>query len=236
MGYDRIKNLVRKGETKAAILRFDEYKRNLDSLTNIEIDSLLSRYNCLSTYLRTNQISQEEGSRELARINYAILQIVDDLDNKDKGIEKPNRELNQIQELAKEYLESKQIQNNSSRLREKNQIVRKICQILIKNPELIDQLKTSNNQGIISGIAYKIKVMPDVEDLKILKELAFRTTGKYTKGQVTNALGELVYTGQLRIGDDRLIEEILADLKNESDLPLLKNIERVETALKYFVD
>lgn len=234
MKYDQIKELVRKGETKEAILTFDEYKKNLDSLTNMELDSLMSRYNCLSTYLRTNQISHEEGSRELARINYAILQIVDDLENKGKGIEIPNKEMNQIEELAREYIKSKQLKNNSSRLREKNQIVRKICQILIKNPELINQLKTSNNQGVISGIAYKIKVMPDVEDLKVLKEVVYRTTGNYAKGQITNALGELVYTGQLRIGDDRLIEEILEDLKNESDFALSKNIERVETALKYF--
>jgi hypothetical protein len=77
--------------------------------------------------------------------------------------------------------------------------------------------------------------MPDVENLKLLKELTNRTTGNYAKGQITNALGELVYTGQLRIGDDRLIQEILEKLKNESDLPLSKNIERVETALSYFV-
>ena len=143
--------------------------------------------------------------------------------------------MNQIQELAQDYLKSRKIQNNSARLREKNQIVRKICQLLIKNPELIEQLKISNNQGIISGIAYKVNVMPNVEDLKLLKELTFKTRSYYAKGHITNALGELVYSGQLRIGDDRLIEEILQDLKNESDLPLSKNIERVETALKYFV-
>lgn len=236
MKYEKVTHLIKTGKTKQALKVFTLFNKELDPLTRIEIDSLMSRFSCLATYSRTNRISYEEENRELAKINYALLQIIEDQNSKEEEKNSDfEHDLKAIEKLAKEYIVSKKIKNNASRLREKSQIVRKIAQILMKKPILLDQLKNSNNQGIISGIVYKMKVAPNVEDLILLKVLSLKVFGNYSKGQITNTLGELVYSGQLRIGDDELILEILNHLKTGADLPLLKNIERVETALEYFI-
>ena len=233
---EKVKDLIAEGKTKKALDEFDSFISELDSLTRIEINSLKSRFNCMLSFQRTNRISFEEASREQSKIDHALLEIVEELQIRDNLKEAISNELTAVEKLSVEYIESKEIKNNSSRLREKNQIVRKITQILLRKPELINEVKESNNQGIISGIASKMRVVPNVEDLRLLKDISSRTSGNYSKGQITNTLAELVYSGQLRIGDDEHILNILNNLKANADLPLSKNIERVETALKYLTD
>lgn len=58
----------------------------------------------------------------------------------------------------------------------------------------------------------------------------------FTKGVFTNALAELIYSGMLRIGDDVVIRKLLELMRQDADLPLSKNIERVLAALDYLTD
>jgi len=52
---------------------------------------------------------------------------------------------------------------------------------------------------------------------------------------IVNALAELIYSGQLRFGDEEKIKSILTRIKTNGDLPLKKNIERVEVALDFLL-
>ena len=92
------------------------------------------------------------------------------------------------------------------------------------------------NQPIINAaIADKIIKIPDIDDLELLSTIAKEQIDNFTKGNIVNALAEIIYSGQIRIGDDKIIFHLLSELKLNADLPLLKNIERVYYALLYFL-
>lgn len=230
---NEIIELISKGKTNVAIEELRKIRSAFSYKNKSEIDTISARYRSLNDAKNGNRISFEEGERELSKISYSLLILLNSkLLNEETT---HDNYLSKINKLGEKYIESKNIKNNPSRLREKNQITRKIAQILIEDPELIDRVKETENQGIISGIAYKTGIIPDIENLDLLEYISKRSTSNFSKGNTVNALGELVYSGQLRIGDGQRIKSILNSMKATSDIPLSKNIERVEAALDYLL-
>lgn len=226
-------SIISKGQTDKAISQLQKIRSSFSFGNKIEIDTISSRYNSLRRAQIGNLISFEEGERELAKINNSLLVI---LNSNLKEAETEEDDLfKKLESLGEKYIESKKIKNRPFRLREKNQITRKICQMLIEHPELMDKSKESKNQGILSGIAYKVRIVPDIEHLDLLESIAENSSSNFAKGNIVNALGELVYSGQLRLGDDYRILSLLGRMKENSDEPLVKNVERVESALGYLL-
>lgn len=223
---------IRLGETDKALKESYKIRSSFHFKRKIEMDTIAARFNSLQRDIHGNLINREDGQIELTKINTSLLTLLNkelngDLEEEDY--------LKIILELGEKYNESKTIKNNPSRVREKNHITRKICQLLIEHPALTDQIKDSENQGLIAGIAYKTGIIPNIEDLDLLALIAQNSSGNYSKGNIVNALGGLVYSGQLRLGDDQNIKTILNNMKTNADAPLSKNIERVEIALDFLL-
>ena len=117
----------------------------------------------------------------------------------------------------------------------KNDIAKSISENIIQFPGVISGFLPTNSNGIICGLSKKIQAVPEFGDLDLLELLTGDIGSNFTKGCVTNAIAELVYSQKLQIGDDERIRKILNVLKQNSDVPLVKNIERVESALDYLI-
>jgi len=230
---NEIIEIISSGNTGLALEEMRKSRAMLSFEEKIELDTVSARFNCLNKDIHKNLISFEDGQRELSRINHGLLTFLNSkIQQEDLS---DNDTLSKILKLGEEFNDLKQITNTPSRLREKNQITRKICLYLIEDPQLEAQIIETNNQGILSGLAYKIRTIPDVENLSILNKIASNAKSNFAKGNIVNAIAEIVYSGQLRIGDNETINTILDKLSTEADLPLMKNIERVEIALKYLL-
>jgi len=230
---NEIIEIISSGNTKQALKELQKGREQLNFREKIELDTISARFNSLSQNIHNNLISFEEGQRESSRINAGLLTFLNSkILQEDSTIDDT---LSQISKLGEDFNHLNQITNTASRLREKNQITRKICQYLIEEPHLQTQLLSTNNQGIISGLAFKIRTIPDVELLSILDKITSNAKSNFPKGNIVNAIAEIVYSGQMRMGDDVVITSILERLSIDADLPLKKNIERVEVALKYLI-
>jgi len=137
--------------------------------------------------------------------------------------------------LAAQFEETNEQKITSARLRMKNDLLRKIGDKFIQRPTLVAKYENSGQEGILAGIALKIKMYPDYQDLDVLESLTEQASGNFARGAIVNALAELVYSGQLSIGDDRRVIGLLERLELNSDVPLQKNVERVRAALEYLL-
>lgn len=232
MDTESIIYLISQGQIAKAISGLRKKRQSFSMTKKIEIDLISSRFKSLHEHRNRNLISYEEGERELGKITLSLLNL---LNTEPKGNKTTTTILEEIEELKQEWNAAGNIKNNASRVREKNQVARKIMELLIQDPTNISDLLDTNNEGIISGIALKTKVVPDIEDIEILEQLSQKCIKNFSKGMIVNALAELIYSGQLRIGDEEKIENILTRIKTNCDLPLKKNIERVEVALDFLL-
>lgn len=231
-----IGELIAKGETQQALETLRDMRGRIEPSTMMELDLLSSRYFTLQSKVRTNTIKFEDGNQELARINSSILEILDGKVIDSTSYNQLSKKYEQlILEIAESYKSISKEAHTAVRIRKKYKIVKFIAEKLNEYSELIEKFKTTDDQAIIGGIAYKIKANPKVEDLSILKSISERCRSNYSKGQIINAVGEIVYTGELRFGDDIEIKEILVKLESENDIPLTKNIERVLSALDHLL-
>ncbi len=232
-----IGELIAKGETQEALETFRNMKGRINPSTMIELDLLSSRYFTLQSKVRTNTITFGESNQELAKINSSILEILETKLLDDNSYDRLSKKYeDMIVELGNSYKSISREGHVAVRIRKKYKIVKFIAEKLNEYHELIHKFKYSDDQGIIGGIAYKIKANPKVEDLPILKILTEKCKSNYSKGQIVNAVGEIIYTGELRFGDDSEIREILDRIKSDDDdVPLAKNIERVISALDHLL-
>lgn len=232
MDQNKIAGLIRKGETDVALKMLEELRPQVDSAHKIEIDLITARFNTLQKDLMLNQISYEEGNREMARITHVLLQLAGKIFGTPKTSKESIKAEVELLGLSYEFIDEENISIN---LRWKNDIIRAIYEYFNEYPDLIPDFRHTTEQAIIAAIALRQKIVPNINELNTLKQISKNASSNFTKGHIVNALAEFVYSGQLRFGDETIIFETLNLLKTNADVPLQKNIERVKIALQYFL-
>lgn len=232
-----LKKAISKGdldEVLSALVNFTE-STAIDVTTEIYLSS--ARYRQLENEKLRGEISNQDYKQEFNSITANILEILDSIDGIDekyfKQVSSKEQIMQEIEDLAKEFDRADIIKSIPSMIRMKIHIARKMAEKFIQRPELMKEYLDTKNQAIICAIGRKIKVVPDIEDLYILEFITPNAANSVTKGFITNALAELIYSGQLRLGDDERMRYLLEQLGKEGDLPLLTNVERVRVALDY---
>ncbi|MCH5714700.1 hypothetical protein [Niabella hibiscisoli] len=175
---------------------------------------------------------------EINAINAAIYLVIDELYTlkfEQLGIKSLPQILETIQLFEKEYAQADQVPYLPARLRLKNNAAKSIGVLLQSNPGLIQQVSANPSTAIICGICKKIQMNPESGDLNTIEKFTHPSLGMFTKGNIVNAITELIYFQTLSIGDDHRINVLLNNLKTNADQPLLKNIESAEAALQYLL-
>lgn len=238
MDQKSIEDLIRKGKLDIALRLLEEVRPNVDSHDKMEIDHITARFNALQKDLRLNQINYEEGNRETARITHTLLQLVGKIYNEQTSFSTTKDSAKQQIELLGslfDYVDYFTEESAFLRLREKNHIVKLIHHFFVEHPSLIYDFLITKEQAIVSAIALKLKLEANIDQLKLLNQISANALSHYSKGCIVNALGEFVNLGELRHGDESVIFKTLNNLKEDADIPLSKNIERVEVALQHFL-
>ncbi|MEO1263889.1 MAG: hypothetical protein AAFZ15_34100 [Bacteroidota bacterium] len=232
----KLREKIAKGETLEVLESLREIQGQLGRTTRLDIDLLRSRYSCLQSYKARKTVTYEEGSKEQSEINAALLEIINNrlLDAKSYHQLEDEYERIILNVSANYKLISKE-DHAAIRIRQKFKIVQFISDKLNEYPSLIERFKNTDDQALIAAIAHKIKSYPKVDDIRTLKTIAVKCESNFSKGQIVNALGEIVSYGELRFGDDQEVKNILEQLMDESDIPLKKNIERVLAALDFLL-
>ena len=239
MNTTHLKSLISQNHLRETLDTIIQYSKNNIFPYHQETLQISARYEALKRDEINGTISYEERSIEQNKISVNLLQLVELIEGwLDSG---HRRNMNEetcegkIDKLAEEFNETKKVKLTPSRLRAKNNLIKDISKLFIQKPQLIEQYIHSEEEGVIAGIAYKIQTVPQQNDLGVLEDIGGKTKKDFVKGVITNALAELVYSGLLGLGDDQRIFQLLEILKKEADVPLLKNIERVEVALTYLI-
>ena len=222
--------------------KLDKVIKGLIQVTeNTSIDMASEVYHTSARYRRLEEektkglIAYQDYNLELNSITTNLLDIINTFHSLDPMYLKtaPSKEdlKKEIEALSKEFDNTEMIISLPSRLRSKIHIARKMAEKLITRPELIKEYKDTTNQAIICAISRKVKMIPDIDELYVLEANLPNATSTLTKGFIANALAELIYSGQLRLGDDYRVHTILDFMKKDADPVLIKNISFIETAL-----
>ena len=202
-----------------------------------EIFHVSARFRRLEVEKNKGGISSEDYTREFNSITHSLLEIIKSIDDLDpkfiKEVTSKEQLKHDIELLSKEFARTSEIRSTASRLRTTIHIARKMADIMIQRPNLIWEYKYTSDQGIICAIGRKVKVLPIIEEIEIIESVVPNAKNSITKGFLVNALGEFIYSGQLRIGDDERIYYLLKEMAREADIVLIKNIERVKVSLDY---
>ncbi len=233
-----LKVLILKGKSEEAIkILLDISNKFLLSFSK-EIILISSRYNALKADKMKGVISNREYKSELNSINEGLLGVIGLLDQLDESKIKAKSNfdlIEKIRELDEKFSRCDDIEATTSRLRMKNEIAKSISENIIQYPDALKEFLPLISDGIICGLSKRIQEIPKFGDLDLIESSTGEINSNFTKGCVTNAIAELVYSQKLRIGDAERTRKILNALKRNSDVPLMKNIERVEAALDYLV-
>lgn len=235
MDQNKIADLIREGKIDAALKLLKELRPQVDSAHKIEIDLITARFNALDKDSRLNQISHKEETRDLSKITYALLQLVDKIYSQETSFSSTKDSAKEQIELLSSFFKYILEERASLRLREKNHLVKLIHHFFVEHPSLVYDFLNTKEQAIIAAIALKLKLEPKIDQLHLLAQICPNALSRYSKGYIVNALGEFVYSAEIRFGDDAVIFKTLDMLKKDADITLLKNIERVEIALQYFL-
>lgn len=229
----QLKATIGKGNLKIAIqTMIDVVNHNAFSWSK-EIYLIASQFQSLEKDKMRRIISREDYSIELNIITNNILELLD-LINDEKANSNPTEILQRLNEEFENIGEN--IKSRTVKLRTKNDLMRKMGDVLVQFPLLVSENLTKSSEGIMNGICRKIILVPSFEDVNILLQFVDETNSSFTKGNIVNAFAELIYNGKLSIGDEAHIRTALAQLAETEDLPLQKNIERVEAALDYLIN
>lgn len=239
MEKEKLKKLIAKGKLEAAISLLLEISNQFLLSFNKEIILLSARYNAIKSDKIKGIINNDEYNIASNSITNSLLEIIALIDELDISKIKKKSDSNiseKINKLNDEFEETRKIAATTSRLRMKGNIAKSIGDKFIQFPEIINQFIPTNSNGVICGFCIKIQATPEFGDLDKI-ELVFKNiSSDFTKGCMTNALAELIYSQKLQLGDDKRIIQILNKLKENADNPLSKNIERVEAALNYLIN
>lgn len=241
MNYDcfdipTLKSTIANGDVKKVIENILICVRQFAFPFNKEFYLLASRYKSLEKEKIQRTIQREDYQIEINTIVMSVLEILDSIEERNPNevlqIQNPNSTL---EKLVEGYNACKKINSIPSKLRSKNQITRKIGEVFIQYPLLIQENLVNTPEGIINGICRKIIFNPSFQDVEILKLFAEQTDSDFTNGSIINALAEIIYNGKLSYGDEETIKNILQKIGTTNDIPLKKNVERVEAAFQYFI-
>lgn len=208
-----------------------------------EIYLISARYNQVERESRMGTIPRSDYNIEINSITKCLIDIVASLEGiqPDKYKKKKSREEIQllIAELENRFGQCRKkannIQSTPTRLREKNEISREISQVFVDYPELIESYYGTQAEGIITGIANRYKRLPELSGIDFFESISKQNLGNFTKCSIANAVAEILYAGQMRIGDDQRIVRILEDLFPNSFQTVKLSITRVSAELEYLV-
>lgn len=243
MVIEELKNHISRGETEATIKLLLEFVNTYYTRFAPEVLMISSRYNQVTDERNRGVLPMDDFKIEMNSITYSLLQIIDSIEGlTEENFKKKKSKLeilDQIKELELRFAKSRKkanaIKSNPTRLREKNDVARELGEVFINHPELIPDYFNSDSEGIITGIANKYKRVPEMEAIDFFESVAKNIKGNFTKCCIVNALAEIIYTGQLRFGDDERIYTLLDILHPDSAETVEKNISRVNTELNYFL-
>lgn len=243
METEKLKAFVIQGDIQDAISELVKMASNVYTDFALQIYQLSARYSQVIKEHNSGTIPQEDFWREHNSITASLLNILETIEDFHKGSLKRKKTkeevINEIRSLGERFAATRkkamQIRSNPTRLREKNEIIDKLAQIFIQNIELIKEFEATDDEGIIAGIANRYKKLPDVDGIDFFENSIDKVVGNFTKSCIANALAEIIYTGQLRIGDDARIEDLLSSLSKDSAYAVLKNIEHVKAELYHFL-
>ena len=245
MKIDNLKKLLSQGKTKQVIQSFVESANLFESDMYKEVILLSARFNIIEEDKKMNVITPDDYRVQINKINQSAIELVFLIDEStlNEGAAQPNIPLSKkITILAQEFdqltFKDENVESKYAlrlKLKMKNELAKNIRDKFIHNPSLITEFIPSQKDGIICGICKKIQFQPEFGDLDIIEQLAKDLNSNFTKGNITNAIAELIYYYKLQLGDEDRILHILDHLKVGADKPLLKNIERVEVALAYLI-
>lgn len=237
MDIQELRNFVAKDEILEVFGRVMDFTQQQTFPYTREIHLLSARFHALQREQLGGTISFADAQREAGVIRRDLLELLDLVEGwlqagveselKDRPVEQ------EIKELIRAFEQADRIQSVPSRLRTKNDIARKMAERFLQRPHLISVYSHRKEDGLIAGIAGKVRLAPEMEDLDILEKLAAGAGGHFARGTIVNAVAEIIYSGQILIGDDRRILQLLETLSEAADAPLQKNIERVRASLEY---
>ncbi|MEM7514740.1 MAG: hypothetical protein AAF388_27680, partial [Bacteroidota bacterium] len=232
-----VKKLISYGDIHEAMENLIQFTETTTIDMATEIYHTSARYRRLESEKKKGEISSQDYKLEYNSITLSLLEIADSIAEIDPRymaqVASKDELRSEIETLADAFHEADRIRSNASRLRTKIHLARKMAEKLAQRPILIKEFEHTKDQAIICAIGRKIKMVPDIEELDILETLTYNADNNVTKGFITNALAELIYSGQLRIGDDEIMRRILHELGKEGDKVLLTNVTRVEAALDF---
>lgn len=214
-----------------------DFIEGVDTKMTTEIYLTSARFRKLELEKIRGQVTVRDYQTEFNSITFSLLEIIETLSNLDLsfsgGVPSRDDVKKEIEHLSWEFEKTNEMKSVLSELRMKIHIARKIAEKLVLWPDMIQDYRGTSDPALICAIGRKVKIIPDVEDLDILVSLIPHAKSNITKGFITNAIAELIYSGQLRLGDDITIREMLEELEKDGDAVLIENIERVEALLDF---
>ncbi|MBK6623335.1 MAG: hypothetical protein IPG32_21645 [Saprospirales bacterium] len=241
--YKELMTLISQGEIRHTIELLLGFVDKHYTRFTPEVYLISSRFSQVSKENREGVLPHSDYTIEINSISKSLLDIVESIEglSEENFKLKKNREeiMRAISELENRFDQSrtkaKTIQSNPTRLREKNEIARELGEIFINHPELIEPFYGTTSEGVITGIANRYKRLPELTGIDFFESIARNDMGNFTKCCIVNALAEIIYTGQLRIGDDQRISNILDSLFPNSFQTVKLSITRVSAELDYFL-
>ncbi|MBL7774535.1 MAG: hypothetical protein JNK89_00945 [Saprospiraceae bacterium] len=235
--------LIGKGEIKTVIDTLLQFLDSYYARFATDVLHISSRYNHITKERNAGILPPGDYNIELNSVSRSLIELVISIEGLNGSHYKTKKDVEAIREQVRELVcryeecrkKAKTIQTIPTRLREKNEIGRKMGELFVSHPELIEAYRESGEEGVIVGLANRYRVVPDTDAIDIFESAVRNTTGNFSRGCIVNALAEIVYSGQIRIGDDARIFNLLSTLSQNADEPLLRNIQRVEADLNYLL-
>ena len=222
------------GNVLSELIKFTE-RTKIEFTTEIYHTS--ARYRRLEGEKVRGEITIQDYKREFNAITLSLLEIISSIDDLNprfmKKADSKDELKAEIEALSEEFNRADEIRSTPSRLRTKIHLARKMAEKFGQRPELVWEFKGSSDPAIMCAIGRIVKIVPDIEALEVLESVVHNAQDNITKGFIVNALAELVYSGQLRIGDDERMYNMLEALGKEGNRVTLTNVERVKAALDY---
>ncbi|MBK6947457.1 MAG: hypothetical protein IPH16_04660 [Haliscomenobacter sp.] len=242
MTHQQLMTLISQGEIEKTISVLLDFVGSHYARFATDIYLISGRFNQVEKERRQNTIPSGDYRIEINSIQKSLMDIIVSMEGLNEGSFKRKKNdveiLAQIKELENRFdlcrKKAKAIEKNPTRLREKNEISRELSQIFIDHPEMIQKFFGANSEGVISGIANRYKRLPELSGIDYFESISKIDLGNFTKCCIVNALAEILYSGQLRTGDDGRISKILDELFPNSYQTVRLSITRVSAELDYF--
>lgn len=240
--YNQLLELIGKDEIEKTLSLLSEFVNTHYARFTPEVILNKGRYSQIESEKVRGIISDEDYRREKNRIRENLTMIISSMEGLGAENFKPKKDereiMMRIAELEISFgicrKKSQGFSSNASRLREKNDIARELGQLFIDYPELIKKFHGTEQEGVITGISNRYKRVPELSGIDFFESLSAKHLGNFTKCCITNALAEILYSGQLSMGDDKRIAGILDNLFPNSYQTVRLSITRVSAELDYF--